>query len=319
MKKFFRYFVLSLVVLSVTLGFAANFTLGLVLGNMDNPYFVQMAEAAKEQAKLLGIDLIITNANYDSATQLAQVENLIQRKVNAIVINPTDSTALIPAAEKAYKAGIPFVCIDRTVDSDLITLDIESDNIMAGRLAAQHLAKRLNSKGKIAVIRGTIGLSVERERYQGFMDEIKKYPNIKVVAEQSGNFNMAEGMSAAEAILTANPDLDAIYAENDPMGIGAVQAIKSMIGRLKNKNIFVVAVDASPAAVELIKKDDYLVYSSGQQPRKMTALAVVAAYMYANGFKIQTPDGSKRYLLEVIPVSKENVDWWINTSVDGWH
>jgi len=317
MRSVFRNLVLLMLVFGIAV-ISSAFTLGLVLGNMDNPYFVQMAEAAKEQAKLLGIELIITNANYDNATQLAQVENLIQRKVDAIVINPTDSKALIPAAEAAYKAGIPFVCIDRTVDSDLISMDIESDNVMAGRLAAQYLAKRLNGKGKIAIIRGTIGLSVERERYQGFIEEIKKYPGIQIVAEQSGNFNMAEGMAAAESILTANPDLDAIYAENDPMGIGAVQAIKSMIGRLKNKNIFVVAVDASPAACDLIKKGEYLVFSSGQQPRKMTAMAINIAYLLAKGFKVETPDGSKRYFLEVIPVSKENVDWWIETSVDGW-
>ena len=313
MKKLvFSVLVLSLVILPIIAG---AFTVGLVLGNIDNPYFVQMAEAAKEQARLLGIDIIVLNANYDSATQLSQVENLIQKKVDAIVINPTDSKALIPAAELAYKAGVPFVCIDRTVDSDLISIDIESDNYMAGKLNAQYIAERLKGKGKIAIIYGTPGLSVTRERTNGFLDEIKKYPGIEIVAQQSGNFNMADGMAAAEAILTAHPDLDAIYAENDPMALGTVQAIKQLGYK---KDIFVTAVDAAPQGLEALKKGD-IAFEAGQQPRKMTAMAVSIAYLLANGFKVETPDGSKRYFLEVAPVTKDNVDKWLETSVDGWH
>jgi len=294
-----------------------SFTIGLVLGNMDNPYFVQMAESAKEQARLLGVDLIVLNANYDNATQLSQVENLIQRKVDAIVINPTDSIALIPAAEESYQAGIPFVCIDRTVSSDLISMDIESNNYMAGKLNAQYIAKRLNGKGKIAIIFGTPGLSVTRERTQGFLDEIKKYPGIRIMAQQSGNFNMAEGMSAAEAVLTAHPDLDAIYAENDPMALGTVQAIKQLEYK---KDIFVTAVDAAPQGLEAVKNGD-IAFEAGQQPRKMTAMAVTVAYLLANGFKVELPEGlqNKRYFLEVYPVTKDNVDKWLETSVDGWH
>ncbi|MDN5345773.1 D-ribose transporter subunit RbsB [Petrotoga miotherma DSM 10691] len=315
MKKFVFVLFVSIVFLPV---FLHAFTIGLVLGNMDNPYFVTMANAAEEQAKLLGIDITVLDANYDSATQHSQVENLLQRNVDAIVINPTDSKALIPAAEAAYEAGVPFVCIDRTVDSELISLDIESDNYMAGKLAAEYVADRLNGKGKIAIIYGTPGLSVMRERTDGFMDEIKKYSNIEIVAEQNGDFNMADGMAAAEAILTAHPhEIDAIYAENDPMALGTVQALKMF--NYEKDEIFIVAVDASPAGLDAMQKGDYIAFEAGQQPRKMTAMAVTAAYLLAEDFKIETPDGSKRYFMEVVPVTIDNVDEWLETSVDGWH
>jgi len=195
-------------------------------------------------------------------------------------------------------------------------MDIESDNYLAGKLCAEYIAKRLNGKGKIAVIYGTPGLSVMRERTDGFMDEIKKYPDIKIVAQQNGNFNMADGMAAAEAILTAHPDLDAIYAENDPMALGTVQALKQ---QKYKKDTFVAAVDASPAGLEALKKGDYIAFEAGQQPRKMTAMAVTIAYLLAEDFQIETPDGSKRYLMEVVAVSKENVNEWLNKSVEGWH
>ena len=313
MKKFAYLLVISVLFFPLI---AQSFTVGLVLGNMDNPYFVQMAVAAEEQAKLLGIEVTVLNDNYDSATQLSQVETLLQRNIDAIVINPTDSTALIPAAKASYEKGVPFVCIDRTVDSDYISMDIESDNYLAGKLCAEYIAKRLNGKGKIAVIYGTPGLSVMRERTDGFMDEIKKYPDIKIVAQQNGNFNMADGMAAAEAILTAHPDLDAIYAENDPMALGTVQALKQ---QKYKKDTFVAAVDASPAGLEALKKGDYIAFEAGQQLRNMTALAVTTAYSLADDFQIETPDGSKRYLMEVVAVSKENVNEWLNKSVEGWH
>lgn len=313
MKKFLVVFFLAFILLP-NLSYA--FTVGLLLGNMDNPYFVQMAQAAEDQAKLLGINITVLNANYDSATQLSQVETLLQRNVDAIVINPTDSKALIPAAKAAYDRGVPFVTIDRTVDSDYISLDIESDNYMAGKLCAQYIAQRLNGKGKIAIIYGTPGLSVMRERTDGFMDEIKNYPGIEIVAEQNGDFNMAGGMAAAEAILTAHRDLDAIYAQNDPMALGAVQAIKQL--RYQN-DIFIAAVDASPAGLEALQKGEYIAFEAGQQPRKMTAMAVTIAYLLANDFKIETPDGGKRYFMEVVPVDKNNVDEWLRDSVEGWH
>lgn len=313
MKKFLVVFFLAFILLP-NLSYA--FTVGLLLGNMDNPYFVQMAQAAEDQAKLLGINITVLNANYDSATQLSQVETLLQRNVDAIVINPTDSKALIPAAKAAYDRGVPFVTIDRTVDSDYISLDIESDNYMAGKLCAQYIAQRLNGKGKIAIIYGTPGLSVMRERTDGFMDEIKNYPGIEIVAEQNGDFNMAGGMAAAEAILTAHRDLDAIYAQNDPMALGAVQAIKQLGYQ---KDIFIAAVDASPAGLEALQKGEYIAFEAGQQPRKMTAMAVTIAYLLANDFKIETPDGGKRYFMEVAPVDKNNVDEWLRDSVEGWH
>jgi len=291
-------------------------TIGLVLGNMDNPYFVEMANAAKTQAKLLGANLIVLNANYSNATQYNQVEDLIQRKVDAIVINPTDSAAQIPAAEAAYKAGIPFVCIDRTVNSSDISLDIESNNTEAGRLNAEALVKMLNGKGNIAVILGTPGLSVQRERTEGFMQVIKKYPGIHVVAEPNGNFNMADGMKAAEAVLTAHPNLDAIYAENDPMALGTVQAIKEF----NRKGIKVFAIDASPQGLQALKKGEITV-DVGQQPRRMTMLAVAAADFLARGFKMILPANTKnkRYFLKVYAITKSNVDQWLSESVNGWH
>lgn len=311
-----KYLLLVAVMMVGITAVSMALTIGLVLGNMDNPYFVEMANAAKTQAKALGAKLIVLNANYSNATQYNQVEDLIQRKIDAIVINPTDSDALVPAAEAAYKAGIPFVCIDRTVNSPNISLDIESNNTEAGEINAKELVKILGGKGNIAVILGTPGLSVQRERTEGFMQVVKKYPNIHIVAEQNGNFNMADGMKAAEAILTAHPNLDAIYAENDPMALGTVQAIKEF----NRQGIKVFAIDASPQGLQALKKGE-ITFEAGQQPRKMTMLAVAAADFLARGFKLVLPSNAenKRYFLKVYGISKSNVDQWIADSVHGWH
>jgi len=313
MKKFICVMILSALIVPSVI---QAFTIGVVMGNLDNPYFVQMAVAAEEQAKLFGVETTVLNANYDSATQLSQVETLLQRKVDAIVINPTDSVALIPAAEAAYKAGVPFVCVDRNVETNHISMNIESDNYMAGKLCAEYIAKRLNGRGKIAILLGTLGINVTRDRTNGFIDEINKYPEIKIVAQQTGNFNMAEGMSVAESILTAHPDLDAIYSENDPMALGAVQAIKQLGYK---KDIFIVSIDGAPNALEVVKNGGYIAMTVAQQPRKMTILGTTIAYLLANDFKVEDPDNDQRYIVEVVAVSKENVNEWLNKSVEGWH
>jgi ribose transport system substrate-binding protein len=199
--------------------------------------------------------------------------------------------------ESANEAGIPVITVDRASNGGKVVCHIASDNVEGGRMAARYIAKVLNGKGKVVELVGIPGTSAARDRGKGFEEELAKYPGLQLVAKQTANFNRAEGLTVMENILEAHPDIDAVFAQNDEMALGAIEAIKAA-GKLDD--IIVVGFDAIPDAIEAIKKGE-MEATIAQQPYLMGQLAVTKAFEYLT-------TGTVFFPVELKLVTTENVE-----------
>jgi len=197
-------------------------TLGLSLSTLNNPFFVTLKEGAEEKAAELGVKLIVVDSQDDPAKEATNIEDLIQKKVDALLINPTDADAVVPSVQKANAAGIPVFTIDRSAAGGEVVSHIASDNVAGGKMAGEYLAKLLGGKGKVVELEGIAGTSAARDRGKGFNEVMANYPDIEIVARQTANFNRAEGLSVFENILQAQPEIDGVFAHNDEMILGAI-------------------------------------------------------------------------------------------------
>ena len=270
-----KVLIVLLMVLAISFVFG-KFTMGLSLSTLNNPFFVTLRDGALDTAKKLGIELIVLDAQDNPAKQLNDIEDLIQQRVDLIIINPTDSDAIVSAVESANEAGIPVITVDRAANGGKVVCHIASDNVAGGRMAAQYIAKALNGEGKIVELVGIPGTSAARDRGKGFETEIAKYPGLILVAKQTANFNRAEGLTVMENILQAHPDIDAVFAQNDEMALGAIEALKAA-GKLDK--VIVVGFDAIPDAVEAVKRGE-MEATIAQQPYLMGQLAVTKGFEY---------------------------------------
>ncbi len=279
-----RSVLLAILVLTVSL-FAGKFVIGLSLSTLNNPFFVTLRDGALEASKAYGVDLIVLDAQDNPAKQLNDIEDLIEKKVDLIIINPTDSDAIVSAVESANEAGIPVITVDRAANGGKVVLHIASDNVAGGRMAAKIIAEALGGKGNVVELVGIPGTSAARDRGKGFEEELKNYPGLKLVAKQVANFNRAEGLTVMENIIQAHPDIDAVFAQNDEMALGAIEALKEA-GMLEK--VIVVGFDAIPDAVEAVKKGE-MYATIAQQPFKMGYMAVEKAVEYLTSGTIYIP------------------------------
>lgn len=258
-------------------------TLGLSLSTLNNPFFVTLKEGAERAAAQYGVKLIVVDAQDDPAKEAANIEDLIQKKVSALLINPTDTKAVVPSIQKANQAGIPVFTVDRAAEGGEIVSHIASDNVAGGRMAAEFLCKALNGKGKVVELEGIPGTSAARDRGKGFNDYLKeKCPGLEVVARQPADFNRAKGLQVFENILQAQPQIDGVFAHNDEMVLGAIQAAEAA-GRT---GIIFVGFDAIDDAVKAVKEGK-LAATVAQQPAEMGRLAVEMAVKYLRGEKVE--------------------------------
>jgi len=256
--------------------FGATYRIGLSLSTLNNPFFVTLRDGALEAAAGLGIEVIVADGRDNPAKQLSDIEDFVQQKLNLIIINPTDSDAIVTAVEEANKAGIPVITVDRGANGGKVVAHIASDNVAGGMMAGEYVAMLLNGKGNVVELEGIVGTSAARDRGQGFGAAISKYPGIKIVAKQVANFNRAEGLVVIENILQANPNIDAVFAHNDEMALGAIEAIKAagLLDKIK-----VVGFDAIDDAVAAVNAGE-MAATVAQQPFVMGQLAVVKAFEY---------------------------------------
>lgn len=243
---------------------------GLALSTQNNPFFVELKNGAEQAAKDSGVQLVIVDAQDDPARQISSVEDLIQKRVSVILLNPTDSSALAGAVQSAQRANIPVITLDRGVDGVDVASHIASDNVAGGKMAADYLAKALNGKGNIIELQGVAGTSAARERGKGFDDEIAT-TGMKVVAQQPANFDRAQGLSVSENLLQGHSDVQAIFAQNDEMALGAVQALAG-----KNKNMLIVGFDGTPDGQAAVKSGA-MAATVAQQPAEIGKLGVETA------------------------------------------
>ena len=259
---------------------AEKVTLGLSLSTLNNPFFVTLKEGAEAAAKAAGVDLVVVDAQDDSAKEATNVEDLIQKGIDALLVNPTDADAIVPSIQKANQAGIPVFTIDRGASGGDIVSHIASDNVAGGWMAGEFLCQALGGSGKVVELEGIAGTSAARDRGQGFNDYMSSNcSGVEIVARQTANFNRAEGLSVFENILQAQPEIDGVFAHNDEMILGAIEAAEAA-GRA-GEIIFVGfdAVDDAVAAVEA----GQLAATIAQQPAEMGRLGVEFAVKHLNG------------------------------------
>jgi ribose transport system substrate-binding protein len=254
-------------------------TLGLSLSTLNNPFFVTLKEGAEEAAAAAGIELVVVDAQDDSAKEATNIEDLIQRGVSALLINPTDADAIVPSIQKANEAGIPVFTIDRAAAGGDIVSHIASDNVAGGRMAAEFLCNLLDGRGNVVELEGIAGTSAARDRGQGFNDYMSNNcPAVEIVARQTANFNRAEGLGVFENILQAQPEINGVFAHNDEMILGAIEAAEAA-GRTEMVFVGFDAIDDAVAAVNAGK----LAATVAQQPSEMGRLGVEFAIKYLNG------------------------------------
>jgi ribose transport system substrate-binding protein len=262
-----------LIIAALPLYAAAPPSVGLSLSTLNNPFFVDLRDGAQAQTGKAKVTLLVLDAQDDAARQASQIEDLIQKKVAVIAINPTDSDAIVPVIKKINAAKIPVITVDRGANGGVVAAHIASDNVAGGRMAAKYVGDRLKGKGNVVMLEGIAGTSAARDRGKGFRDGLKQYPGIKLVAVQTADFDRAKGLTVMENILQAQKNIDAVFAQNDEMALGAIKAIEAA---KRQKQIFVVGFDATADALTAVKEGS-MAATVAQQPKVMGQLAVEAA------------------------------------------
>jgi ribose transport system substrate-binding protein len=251
---------------------AKKAVIGLSISTLNNPFFVDLRDGAKAAADANGMDLVVMDAQDDASKQLANIENLIQQKVSVIIVNPVDSKAIVPAIEAANKANIPVITVDRTAAGGQVVSAIASDNVAGGKMAGQFIVDKLGGKGKLVELEGVPGSSAANDRGKGFNEAVKAAAGLTVIAKQPADFDRAKGMKVMENILQANPEINAVFAHNDEMALGAVEAIKAA----NRTGITVVGFDATADATKAVD-DGSLAATVAQKPKDMGKIAIETA------------------------------------------
>lgn len=210
-------------------------------------------KSIREEAESRGIELKYSDAQQKQENQIKALNAFIAQKVDAILLSPIVETGWEPVLKRAKEAGIPVILVDRGVevsDESLYVTLIASDFVAEGRMAAEWLATALDGKGNIVELQGTPGSAPAIDRKKGFEQGISAHPELKIIKSQTGEFTRAKGKEVMEAFLKSSAEeIDAVYAHNDDMALGAIQAIEEA-GRKPGKDILVVSIDGVHAAFE---------------------------------------------------------------------
>lgn len=280
-------------------GTKKKYVIGLAMNTQTNPFFVDVKDGVQKAADELGVELYITDAQDDPAVQMKDVENLITKKPDCIIIDTCDSDAIVSSIEDCNKAGIPVLTMDREASGGDVVSHIGYDAIKSGKLAGQYLADTLGGKGNIVELQGIMGTNVAQNRSKGFNEIISQNPDMKIVACQVADFDRAKGMSVMENILQANDHIDGLYAANDEMLLGALEAIEAA-GRLDE--ITMIGCDAIDDTIEAIKAGK--VEATIAEPPFFLGKAILkTAYDYLEGKNVE-----KYVILDNELVTSENVN-----------
>ena len=258
--------------------------IGMVLSTLNNPFFVNMKDGAEKAAEKLGYDLVVLDSQNDPAKERANVEDLVQLGVIALLINPTDSDAVVKTVEVANKSNIPVITLDRQANGGKITSHIASDNIKGGEMAAEYvLDKFKDEKGPINVveIQGIPGASATRDRGEGFHNIMDKNDKFNFISIQAADFDRQKGLQVMENMIQANPNIQVVFAHNDEMALGAVKAIKA-----SGINALVIGFDGNDDAKDSIDANE-MTATIAQQPDLIGALGVELANKIYNGESIK--------------------------------
>ena len=282
MKRIIPVLLASMFMVGMTSASAAGKPLnsiGVSVGDLANPFFVAIGKGAEESAKKINPNVKVTtlSTKYDLNTQVSQIENFIANKIDLLLVNAVDPKAIAPVLKKARDAGIVVVAVD--VGAEGADYTVMSDNVLAGANACEYIAKKLNNKGNVVIINGPPVTAVT-DRVAGCKKVFAK-TQIKILSDnQDAKGSRDGGMQVMQDLLTANPKIDAVFAINDPTGIGAELAIK----QAKREGIFITAVDGAPDAQAALKAPGTIFEaSSAQNPYAMASEGVKIGFDIMNG------------------------------------
>jgi ribose transport system substrate-binding protein len=235
--------------------FAADETIAVFTKNQTNPYFQAVRVGTETAAKTLGVkvDQYIPTKPDSIPEQLSQVEDVIVKKPDAIVFIPVDYKALVPAVEKINAAGIPVTNITDRLAGGKFVAFVGANDYGIGLATARALFKAMGGKGNVIILEGVKGSNTASERMRGFNDGLKEFPNVKLLASQPGNFQRLQALQVTENLMQSFPTIDGVLAANDPMAIGAIEALEGA-----NRKALAVGINGSKEAVELIKSGKLL-------------------------------------------------------------
>ncbi|UGA57573.1 ribose ABC transporter substrate-binding protein RbsB [Vibrio sp. VB16] len=263
-----------------TTAFAED-TIAVVVSTLNNPFFVSMKDGAEKKAKELGYKLIVLDSQNDPSKELSNVEDLTVRGVKAILINPTDSDAVSNAIRMINGTNIPVLTLDRGASRGKVASHIASDNVVGGELAGNFIVEAIGDNAKVIQLEGIAGTSAARERGEGFMNAVKG-SKMELLATQPADFDRTKGLNVMENLLAANPDVQAVFAQNDEMALGALRAVQA-----SSKDVMIIGFDGTDDGIAAVKRGD-LAATVAQQPELIGALGVETADKILKGETVET-------------------------------
>ena len=244
-----------------------------------NPFWAAVQRGAEEKGAELGVNVVVMSppSESDVPAQIAQLEDQLAKGVDGIVLAPTDPNALAPVVEEALADGVPVVFIDTKGANESVTY-IGTDNEMGASIAATHICDNVAAGSDVAILQGIITQSTGKARADGSHSGLTDC-GMNIVAEQTAEWDRAKGLAVMENILTGNPNLKAVFASNDNMALGAIEALKDA-GMLAD--VFVVGFDANPDAAESVLADE-MSATVAQNPYNMGAIGVESVMTLIGG------------------------------------
>ena len=259
----------------------AKDAIALVISTLDNPFFVTLKEGAEKQAKALDYDLVVLDSQNDPAKELANVEDISVRGVKILLINPTDSDAVGNAIAVANQKKLPVITLDRAANKGQVIAHIASDNTAGGEMAGNYIAEKLGKGAKIIQLEGIAGTSAARERGAGFA-KAAQANDFKILASQPADFDRSKGLNVMENLLTAQPEVQGVFAQNDEMALGALRAIQAA----GKKDLVLVGFDGTDDGVKAVKGGK-MAATIAQQPEKIGEIGVHTADKVLKGEKVE--------------------------------
>ncbi len=278
--------------------------MAVVISTLNNPWFVVLGESAAGRAEELGYEATIFDSQNNSAKEAEHFDNIIAMGYDAILFNPTDADGSVLNVKRAKEAGIPTFCMDREINSrDAAVTQLLSDNFTGCVKLGQYFVRQMNKKGNYVEILGLVGDNNTWNRSNGFHSVVDEFPELKMVAQQSADFDRNKAMDVMETIMQANPDINAVFCGNDAMAMGAYQAV---LAAGKANEVKVFGFDGARDAVNGVA-DGKIEATVMQFPVLMSRTSADLAHEYLNGKR----DFSSKTPVEVILITPENVEEYL--------
>ncbi|QIM66188.1 D-ribose ABC transporter substrate-binding protein RbsB [Mannheimia granulomatis] len=258
----------------------AKETIALAVSTLDNPFFVSLKDGAQKKADELGYKLVVLDSQNDPAKELSNVEDLTVRGAKVLLINPTDSEAVGNAVAIANRNKIPVITLDRGASKGDVVSHIASDNVAGGKMAGDFIAQKLGDSAKVIQLEGIAGTSAARERGEGFKQAVEAH-KFNVLASQPADFDRTKGLNVTENLLASKGDVQAIFAQNDEMALGALRAVSAA-----NKKVLIVGFDGTDDGIKAVNSGK-LAATIAQQPELIGSLGVETADKVLKGEKVK--------------------------------